>query len=189
MKHVIIIGKGNGWRDAPPLGADYIVWGVNDVICRRDVDAVFQMDGIEDYVKRGVVPQYEATLKAASEKAVPIYASTVCDESADVMQEYPLQFVASKVGDCYFSSSIDYMLALAIAERYDRIDLYGVLMRHHSEYQYQRPSAEYWIGFAKGRGIEVNIYGISSALCTMEQGKLYGYEKTREEMSLEACHA
>lgn len=182
MKRVIIVGKGNGWEDAPLLSADYAVWGVNDLVCRRDLDVVFMMDDKERCARSGRMAQYDATLKAASEKSIPVCASAMDGDYPGVMFKYPLRSVINSIGERYFSSSIDYMLALAIAEGFTCIDLYGVLMCHHSEFRYQRPSAEYWIGLARGRGIEVNINGRSSALCTMENDQLYGYEKAYEEI-------
>lgn len=68
---------------------------------------------------------------------------------------YPFEDV-SKTTD-YWNSSIAYMMALAIHEGYDRINVVGVDMKAEDEYFYQRPNMEYLIGLARGKGIEVNI--------------------------------
>ena len=42
---VAIVGKGEGWREAPDGGE---VWGVNDVVLRRDVALVFDMHDLRN---------------------------------------------------------------------------------------------------------------------------------------------
>ena len=72
-----------------------------------------------------------------------------------------------------FTSSLDWMLALAIYEGFMRIELYGVdLWDASHERGTQRNGAHYWIGQARGRGIDVVIPD-SSSLCKTE--RLYGY--------------
>ena len=66
---------------------------------------------------------------------------------------YPMEDVSAVVGD-YFNSSIAYMLGLAIVEKVDRIGIWGVDLNCDDEFAYQRPNAEYLIGFARGRGID-----------------------------------
>jgi hypothetical protein len=57
----------------------------------------------------------------------------------------------------YFTSSIAYMIAYAMELGYKRIGLYGIDMAMDSEYQYQRPCVEYYVGLARGAGIVVDI--------------------------------
>lgn len=85
----------------------------------------------------------------------------------------------------YFTSSIGYMLAMAIAEGRDEaftpiddtavgwIGLYGIDLASDTEYGEQRPNAEYFIGLARGLGIEVVIADGSALL---RGDHLYGFE-------------
>lgn len=73
----------------------------------------------------------------------------------------------------YFTNSISWQIALAIYENFKVIHLYGIEMALSSEYGYQRPSVEYFIGLAKGAGIEVFIPNRSDLLKTIT---LYGFE-------------
>ena len=68
---------------------------------------------------------------------------------------YPKKQVSNITGN-YFSCTVTYMIALAVYEWFDRIELYGIDL---SEPQYlnQRPCIEYHIGFARAKGIEVQI--------------------------------
>ena len=70
----------------------------------------------------------------------------------------------------YFTSSIAYMMALAIHERLN-IKLLGVDMKLDSEYAYQREALLYWQGVAEGLGLTVEIPDVSPLADT---GPLYG---------------
>jgi hypothetical protein len=67
---------------------------------------------------------------------------------------YPVERVAESVGE-EFSSTIAYMLALAIYAKYEEIYVYGVNLMHETEYASQRPAFKYYLGIAKERGIKV----------------------------------
>ena len=73
----------------------------------------------------------------------------------------------------YFYSTISYMLALAIAEGFEEIGLWGIDLAHDSEYEYQKPSAEYFLGIARGQGIKIYLPEQSALLKGMYR---YGYE-------------
>lgn len=57
----------------------------------------------------------------------------------------------------FYASSVDYMLAMAIHEKFDVIELYGVEMGSQTEYRYQRESCAFFCGLAMGRGITVRL--------------------------------
>ncbi len=180
-KHLVMIGKADGWRDAPPCGEGHDTWGVNDLICRRPVDTVFAMHYREDMEEAGKLSEWDATLAEAEKSDTPMYVPGIRDDLPRVAIVYPLRDVVEKLGSYYFYSSVDYMLALAIFNRYDVIDMYGFRMGHKSEYSTQKGSAEFWIGMARGRGITVNIHG-RSHLCRAVDRKLYGYEQRYEDI-------
>jgi len=55
----------------------------------------------------------------------------------------------------YFTSTFAYMMGIALLEGFERIEVYGFEMSDDIEYVKQKACAEFWIGFAMGRGIEV----------------------------------
>ena len=57
----------------------------------------------------------------------------------------------------YFSSSMDYMAALAIHEKFGRIEFYGIELKEQTEWAIQKAGMEFWVGMAKGRGIQFCI--------------------------------
>lgn len=72
----------------------------------------------------------------------------------------------------YFTSTITYMLALAISEGFEEIRLLGVNMSIDSEYGYQRAACEYWLGVAASRGVRVYL----PPSCPLLRGARYGAE-------------
>jgi len=71
-----------------------------------------------------------------------------------------------------FSSSFDFLVALAIIEGFDRIEPYGFEMGSDTEYRYQREGAAYWIGYCDAKGIDLPLPENTRLL----RNKLYGYE-------------
>ena|SRR3990167_183426 len=98
---------------------------------------------------------------------------------------YPMKRITKKLGCDYYSDTICYMVAYAI-DRMTRIKdgrlllkepshirIYGADMLTEDEYEKERGGIEYWIGFARGLGIKVDI-ARGSALCRNFNGKPYG---------------
>jgi hypothetical protein len=55
----------------------------------------------------------------------------------------------------YFTSTFAYMMGIAVLEDFKRVEVYGFEMADDIEYVKQKACAEFWIGFAMGRGIEI----------------------------------
>lgn len=158
MKKIIIIGKGAGWELAPLEGE---TWGVNDLCFRRPVSVIFNMhaDGCNSLCNK---------INAFAERTrTPLIK----------LDNYPLYEMHTD----YFTNSISFMIAYAIREGATHIDMYGCNMQAGSEYAFQKPCVEYWIGYARGRGVEVNLSG-STNLMQSGDGNIYGYDikQTRE---------
>ena len=90
-------------------------------------------------------------------------------DDVPMSKRYPLEDVL-KLGHRYLTSSAAYSIAFGIVEGYQRIEVYGVEMETNTEYQHQRPGVAYWIGLAKGAGVDVDFHG------NLLDCPLYGYE-------------
>lgn len=82
----------------------------------------------------------------------------------------------------YFTSTPGQMIATALYEGYGRIEVYGVDLLQAEEYAYQRPGAEYWIGIARGMGVDV-LVPKSSAL--LKANYVYGYSEPVESAAID----
>lgn len=88
-------------------------------------------------------------------------------------QMYPFKRLSKKFDTEYFSNTISYMVALAIDMGYKKIRLYGCDMMTQSEYAWEKGGIEFWLGVAKGMGVEIFVVEGSSLLKTIT-GKPYG---------------
>lgn len=70
-----------------------------------------------------------------------------------------------------FTSSMEYMVALAIYQGRKEIRFYGVEAASGTEYERQRAGISFWIGLALGKGIKIIRHSRSMLL----NSKLYGY--------------
>lgn len=103
---------------------------------------------------------------------LPIYMQKSWDDIPNSIS-LPLAEITEKFlpGPQYYTSSVAYMLGLAMLMGFKRIEFYGFDMGSDTEYHYQRANFEYWIGLAHGYGFEVLL-----PESTILTGKLYGYE-------------
>lgn len=120
-----------------------------------------------------------------NEHEFPIYMLEAYPEVHNVVR-YPIEEIHQEFGyyllkdhpegyadeQDYITSSMGFMMALAIMEDYDLIELYGIEMQQGSEYFWQKPSGLYWMGVANGRGIKVLLHQNSRLITPF----LYGYE-------------
>lgn len=70
---------------------------------------------------------------------------------------YPVDAMLQKFGRYFFTSSISWMLALAIEQNPEEIGIYGVDMSATEEYGYQRAGCHYFIQEAQRRGIKITV--------------------------------
>jgi hypothetical protein len=70
----------------------------------------------------------------------------------------------------YFTSTLAYEIAYALYLGFERIELYGFEMSSGDEYIEQKGSAEFWMGIALGRGVELYL----PDGCILLYSNLYG---------------
>lgn len=90
-------------------------------------------------------------------------------------EQFPFQSILEAFHEPmrYHRSGISWMFAHALLQGYTTIGIYGVDMSASSEYHYQRPNMECWIGYAIATGVDV----VLPADCPLIQGHfLYGLE-------------
>lgn len=158
-----IIGRGNGWKDAP---IDEYSWGITLINLSRPVDLVIDMNVYEDG-RWGEAERSGAirSKQLAEDRRIPYID----------LSSYPIESVMEFFKTDYFSNTVDYAIALAIYKDYKVINLYGINMSVDSEYFWEKPGVEYWIGNAMGRGIEINVFGNESTILKTRDGLMYGY--------------
>jgi hypothetical protein len=96
------------------------------------------------------------------------------DKPVFTQTNYPLKAMLAKYGTWFFTSTISFMLAMALEENPEEIGLYGVDLADATEYKFQRPGCRFFVQTALLRGIAVS--GPPEAEVFMP-GKLYGFGK------------
>lgn len=108
---------------------------------------------------------------------IPIYQNEWQPDIPNSVR-YPIEDVAGtndkfRWAADYFTSTISYMIALAIRDGFKTIGVWGVDLIVGQEYFYQKACAEWWLGVANGLGIEIVLPGPSALL---KQSFRYGYQ-------------
>lgn len=180
MKTVAIVGSARTTRELAPFEDESItIFGVNESLMfnwMKRADVMFQMHQRWSFSRPDNRSHkgYWNWLREPHE--FPIYMQQAwSDIPASV--KYPIEDIISKL--CpqrkYFTSTIAYMMALALYQGFERIEIYGIEMAKDSEYLYQRDCVTYWVGRAEGLGVQV----LFPEKCNLFKGYLYGYEGGR----------
>lgn len=186
-KTIAIVGASEtscSW--APFDDPEVEIWTMNEMHCRpwfQRGDRFFQIHERWDFTKDHVSNHWEWLQE---EHDFPIYMQKVFDD-VPASVYYPLYEVRKKLFkniyrgknmvDKFFTSSMDYMIALALYEgKAERIELYGLELSIEGEWSYQREGLAYWLGRADGLDVEIWF----PENCTLMDAPLYGYEVTRD---------
>jgi hypothetical protein len=153
---------------APFDDPDVEIWGLNEAHAfpwMKRATRWFQIhnsDSWKRYIaKRDVRGHFDWLKKNPWD--IPIYMQYY-QEIIPKSVGYPLHEIMDKVfplfnkGDKkvkYFTSSFAYMMGVAVLEDFERIEVYGFEMADDVEYVKQKACAEFWVGYAMGKGIEI----------------------------------
>jgi hypothetical protein len=175
-KKVSIVGFAGSWQLAPFNDPTWEIWGLNELyLMIPRWTRWFEIHSRKVYEEdKKRTSDHILALRAMT---CPVYMHQHYDD-IPASVSYPLPVVAEVFanpagGKPYLTNSISYMIALAILEGFSEISVYGVDMATDSEYSIQRPSCEYFLGFAHGRGCKLTLPPDCELLKT---DFLYGYE-------------
>ena len=183
-KHIAILGTSPGsLRDCPFDRDDWELWGLSE---RPDqvprFTAWFELHNLER--KRRKSDAYWQQLKAMD---VPLFTAHAHPDLPNA-RLFPKDEICARFGT-YFSNTISWLIAYALAQEPDTIGLWGVDMAQDTEYCQQRPSCEYFLGWAMGvaeaRGKPKIIIPPESDL--LKCRRLYGFDDAGDRMA--AKHA
>lgn len=181
-KKVAIVGFAtNTLHLVPWQDKDFELWGLNQGYTNfhRRPERWFEMHTPE-YTADVRDPNY---LPWLTQCPVPIYMIEHYDEYPNSVR-FPIEDAIRFAGDRrlgtgagdYYTSSIAFMLALAGMEGFEEVHVYGVNLAIGDEYFYEKPCAEWWVGYLQGKGVKVVIPTASSLL---KQQLRYGYNPMR----------
>lgn len=179
-RKVAIVGFSEATRNLAPFDdPEWSIWGVNQLyrhiprasrwfeIHKRWNEHVVEGTDHAGWLAKAPIPTYmvDRVLPGDADYAPGIPNSV----------KYPLErILAGPAGHPdYFTSTIAYMIALAIEEGYETIGLYGIDLIVGTEWFYQKACAEFWLGVCHGRNLAIDIPSQSALL---KASWRYGYE-------------
>lgn len=158
------------------------VWGINAIGDVLACDRVFHMDDVR-------IQQIRAQARPDSNIATmvrwlkhhpgPVYTSRPHPDYPGLVP-YPLEYVVRNTGMAYMNNTAAHAVAFAVAMGVKKLSLFGMdftyAHSHHAEKG--RACVEFWLGFAKARGIEISIPQRSSLMdgCEPDRDRPYGYD-------------
>ncbi len=192
-RKIAIVGTAEPhWRAAPFGDPEWEIWtcgGIFSTVPRTDRHIEIH-DKAETCKGWGQSPEHEEAARNVywdwiREKGPAAVLKQRLPETP-AASEYPLQEVLKAFPDRYFTNSVSYMLALALLEGCDELGLWGIDMAlngdpavpESNEYARQRPSVEFYLGIACGRGIRVHIPAQSTLL---KARRLYGFDGPEQD--------
>jgi hypothetical protein len=105
-------------------------------------------------------PEYTAFLRTYQDRVnvgdAKVFMSATHDDIPSSVR-YPFDDIQAKYGLYHWSSTIAWMLALAIEQEPDEIGLWGVDMAAQEEYLKQRGDCQHFIRLAKEKGIKITL--------------------------------
>lgn len=182
---VCIVGFAPSYAETPWHEEDTEIWVLNEFyklankIPNFKADRWFEIHDLSSESKSNAEHQ-EFLQKVQHE--IPLYVQKKYDHLPKAIafpKDDIVNFFDEKgfSGAKYFTNSISWFIALAIFEGFKEISVYGVDMATDSEYGWQLPSCEYWIGIAEGMGIKITIPQASDIL---KCSQLYAFESNNK---------
>jgi len=173
LRGVAIVGgapEDPAWSDFVLGRSDVDYWGFNELYCKypgMPWARWFELHA--NRWDRDYPTPAEEHIKALAALQVPVYMWQVHPAIPNSVV-YPAYGVTCQFGR-YATGSAAWLIALAIWEKRPSIYMYGINTSLSDEYRAQRSCLEYYIGWARGKGIEVHL----SPTCDLLKAQwLYG---------------
>lgn len=167
MKELIIAGLGET-RNQCPYDSGIELWSVNnayDFLNVKQIDKLFVVDEINDL-------EFDY-IKLSHQKCI-VSSIPYPDHPEWPIEIYPIREILDHFQTRFFASAIAYMMALAIYQGYERIYFFGIDHLTTDAYVIEKGCVEFWMGWARGMGVEV-VVPIESATGKTLDNRMYGY--------------
>ena len=170
LRKIAIIGTAGTYGFAPFHDPSWEIWAHSSAlpICPR-VDRIFDLH--PKHVWQGKKHWHKDYKTYLATCPVPIYMQEHY-KSVPQSIRYPRERILSEFRR-YVTSQTGWMIALALTEGVTHLGFFGIHYSHKDERGWQLACAEYWVGLAEGRGVQIVIPPGSPLL---HNPLLYGYE-------------
>lgn len=167
------------------------VWAINALGDVLACDLVFHMDDVRiQEIRAAAKPDSNiaAMLEWIKTSKVPVVTSRK-HENYPALVEFPLEDVLNNLGYEYFNNTAAYAVAFAIHSGATKISCFGMDYTYENQHQAEKGRAcvEFWLGYAKARGIEIctpKNTSLIDAVCG-RAARLYGYDTLDVEFNIQ----
>lgn len=173
---VAILGFTDHRTLAPFDDPRFEVWGLNELY--RYMDPAKFTRWFEIHPRSWFEKDDPAHIEGLAKLTIPVYMQDHYDDIPPSVR-FPKEAVEAAAGT-YMTSSIAWMIGLALAEGFEEIHVYGVDMAQDTEYAEQRPCCEFLLGLAQGRGIKTYLPPTSDLLSAVGQ---YAFMESGDKFS------
>lgn len=164
-----IVGYATSSRDMAPFdNPEYDIAGLNQIyrfLPREDVHMDIHVNWEEHNVEG---TDHKGWIKDCG---IPVLMTKVHPDLPTSVR-FPVEAVIN-LGCDYLTSSVAFYIAWGIHQGYKEIALYGIDLVVGTEYEFQKACAEFWLGVAHGRGVDIRIPQQSALL---KHTHRYGFE-------------
>lgn len=151
---VSIVGFAPTWVETPFDDEEMDIWVCNEfyLLKPKRFDVLFDLHGRHELETKFRNKNHIEWLKNAK---CPVVLRKHFEDIPNSIP-FPRALIKSKFRP-YFTNTISWQIAFALELGYKEIHLYGVNMATDEEFISQRPSVEYFVGVAEGRGVKIVI--------------------------------
>lgn len=183
-KKVIILAMGSSradfdvmrlMEDRPEPLKDAEIWGINYMGAVTRLDRVIHIDPVHPYLGHAAVKDMcDFSLK----DGIPFYTSWPHPFYSNHVV-YPMDKVCAAIGTHYLNGSVAYAVALAIAEGYTDIGLFGADFSYPNAHVSEsgRANVEYLMGIATAKGVRFVVAQSSTLMDAHCRQQPYGWFK------------
>jgi hypothetical protein len=193
---VAIVGFSESTRDlAPYADPDYEIWACNHLyrfIPRADrwfeihtleelkikYEATNDWEGYYKWMQD--LPEGQTIYMAEAAESIPRSVALPIEELKEefyfLEETHDDNGIRGRSPRPVFKSTISYMVAMALREGFKTIALYGIDMVLDFEWGFQRHNLHYYIGWARGMGVEIIIPEKSALMKEADGMDLYAYD-------------
>lgn len=153
------------------IGAE--LWTINYMGAVMNCDRIVHVDPVHDYTGHPVVKEM---LDTAAKRNIPFYTSWPHPHYPNHVL-YPFDKVADALGHSYLNGTVAYTVALAMAEGFNEIGLFGCDFSYPDAHMSEsgRACVEFLMGIGTQRGVKFAI-GANSTLMDMNCNQMpYGF--------------
>lgn len=156
MKEITLLGGGKTANLCELEGEFWVTYKILPSVDPVSECGKVFIDGNE-YRRRGAIA-------LAKSNNVPIVST-----ESYATEPFPLEEIVKRFKIPYFTCTLSYMIAYAIYLGYEKIRLFGMDPPEEWEHKADKPRITYWLGVAKGLGIEYELTPGSKLWAIMQE--------------------